>query len=263
MTFPLLASLILISAAGCGTIYSIGNNEPFPNIVYGGIHFVGHNALDLPFCMVADTVALPYTIPRSIYNSHHPEDRPKEDAPNTPATAPSTNAFPQLSRESYRSLVAFLRLRGITVGERNGDLLLPANAQCERALIDYLQMLGETLRVIDENIINLDTIADATGANNPYRSRSVLLDSSGSWKIVKDDFPPPRHFDPGNPLAGKDGLVLQTDVSLSVENVKQTEARLECRTGAKALFEFETGWAESQSKPKPPTLIEVKLYRGE
>lgn len=89
----LLASLILISAAGCGTIYSIGHNEPFPNIVYGGMHYTGHEILDIPLCAIGDTVALPYTIPRSIYNSHHPEDRPKEDAPNTPATAPSKRIY--------------------------------------------------------------------------------------------------------------------------------------------------------------------------
>ena len=155
--------------------------------------------------------------------------------------------------------MAFLRLRGINVRERNGDLLLPANAQCERALIDYLQMVGETLRVIDENIVNVDTIADATGANNPYRSRSVLLDSSGNWKIVQDEFLLPRRFDPGNPLADKDGCVLKTDVSLAVERVKWTEARQHCRAAAKTLFEFETGWAESQSKSQPATLIKVKF----
>ncbi len=170
-----------------------------------------------------------------------------------------SDAIPQAPSESYRSLVAFLRLRGITVGERNGDLLLPANAQCERALIDYLQMLSVTLRVIDENINSVDTIADATGANNPYRSRRVVLDSSGSWVVMTDDHPLPKRYDPAHPLADKDGYVLKTDVFLAVEKVKRTEAQLKCRTAARSLFEFETGLAESQSKPKPPTLIEVRF----
>ncbi len=239
-TVLLLASLILSSAAGCGTMYSIGHNEPFPNIVYGGLRYTGHEILDIPLCAVADTVALPYTIPRSIYNSHHPEDKPKEDASDTPATVPSTNAIPQAPSESYRSLVAFLRLRGITVGQRNGELLLPANAHCERALIDYLQMLGETLRVIDENISNVDTIADASGANNPYRSRSLLLDSSGNWKIVQDELPLPRYFDPAHPLADKDGYMQKTNVNISIEKAKEVATRKECRTAAQVLFEFDT-----------------------
>ena|SRR5690242_5376618 len=92
-SFLLLTPLILTCAVGCGTIYSIGNNEPFPNIVYGGVHYVGHNILDLPLCVAADTVALPYTIPRSIYNSHHPEDRPKDEQPE-PTTMPGGNTLP-------------------------------------------------------------------------------------------------------------------------------------------------------------------------
>jgi len=76
----LLAPLVLTSAAGCGTIYSISNNEPFPNIIYGGTRCTGHEVLDIPLSMAADTIALPYTIPRSIYNSQHPEDKPKGDA---------------------------------------------------------------------------------------------------------------------------------------------------------------------------------------
>ena len=82
----LLAISIILACpfiAGCGTILAVTQNIPFPNQIYGGsLHGPwagGHNVLDLPFSLIADTIVLPYTIPRTIYNCHHPEDMPKTD----------------------------------------------------------------------------------------------------------------------------------------------------------------------------------------
>ena len=94
--------LLLLSCGGCGTGYSIESNEPFPNIIYGGtrsdlasahLSFVA----DVPFSLVADTVVLPYTIPRSIYNANHPEEKPQYDELGSrieakPTTAPAPQA---------------------------------------------------------------------------------------------------------------------------------------------------------------------------
>jgi hypothetical protein len=74
--------VLLFSASGCfvATAGSIYENEPYPNIVYGGTRFEAGNVhgglLNVPACVVADTVCLPYTIPRSIYNSEHPGGNP-------------------------------------------------------------------------------------------------------------------------------------------------------------------------------------------
>jgi uncharacterized protein YceK len=70
--------------SGCGTMASIEQDEPYPNIVYGGLRnelnpVSPHTCLDIPFSTVADTLVLPYTIPRSIHNHQHPEDRPVYD----------------------------------------------------------------------------------------------------------------------------------------------------------------------------------------
>jgi len=70
--------VFLLSQAGCGTLASIGYDDPYPNIVYGGVRrelapLSPHTCLDIPLSAVADTIVLPYTIPRSIFNSKHPE----------------------------------------------------------------------------------------------------------------------------------------------------------------------------------------------
>jgi uncharacterized protein YceK len=82
-----LLSILLLSG-GCGTVASISRNDFYPNIVYGGVRrdlqppgtdVIGPNLpslLDLPLSAVADTLAVPYTIPRSVYNSCHPKDAP-------------------------------------------------------------------------------------------------------------------------------------------------------------------------------------------
>ena len=56
---------------------SISENEPFPNIVYGGTRLTlnSHEAALAPIAFVLDTLALPYTIPKTLYNNNHPENR--------------------------------------------------------------------------------------------------------------------------------------------------------------------------------------------
>lgn len=74
-----IASTLSLVLSGCGTIESLRSNEPFPNVVYGGTYLSLHGHVtqfDAPFSLVADTVVLPYTIPRTIHNRHHPEDQP-------------------------------------------------------------------------------------------------------------------------------------------------------------------------------------------
>ena len=79
-------ALIAIFASGCGTIASVSENEPYPNIVFGGIRnelspINGHTMFDLPLSAVADTLVLPYTVPRSIYNANHPNGKPSTKEP--------------------------------------------------------------------------------------------------------------------------------------------------------------------------------------
>jgi uncharacterized protein YceK len=84
LVFTLVAIFLLQAASGCGTIASIDQNEPFPDIVYGGVQnelspVSPHTVLDIPFSAIADTIVLPYTIPQSFYNEDHPEEKPTYD----------------------------------------------------------------------------------------------------------------------------------------------------------------------------------------
>jgi len=81
-------ALVIVSSlllSGCGTIWALSNNEQWPNQIYAGTRAsaTGHSTqLDVPFSLIADTLVLPYTIPRTIYNfSRSPDAVPgKEQA---------------------------------------------------------------------------------------------------------------------------------------------------------------------------------------
>jgi uncharacterized protein YceK len=82
---PLLIALLLIS--GCGTAGTLNAKSGQTNLVYSGVReethpLSPHTFLDLPFSLVADTVVLPYTIPRTVYIQSHPAtqsiERPTE-----------------------------------------------------------------------------------------------------------------------------------------------------------------------------------------
>lgn len=75
---------VCFGAGGCGTAHAVASNSPFPNQIYGGVRCELNepNVLtfyDIPFSAVADTLVLPYTIPRTLYNCAHPECRPRYD----------------------------------------------------------------------------------------------------------------------------------------------------------------------------------------
>jgi uncharacterized protein YceK len=89
--YAIATALALFISGGCGTITSLQTNEPFPNVIYGGTYLSlqGHaTILDVPFSAVADTLVLPYTIPRTIYNCNHPEEPPNEDTTSEVRTQP-------------------------------------------------------------------------------------------------------------------------------------------------------------------------------
>jgi uncharacterized protein YceK len=64
--------------SGCGTIITLEEDSSFDcrgNLIYAGtvrsIENRGHTLLDIPFSFVLDTLVLPYTIPKSIWNYYH------------------------------------------------------------------------------------------------------------------------------------------------------------------------------------------------
>jgi uncharacterized protein YceK len=76
LTVPFLVVLIV---SGCGTIITLQEDAEFDcraNIVYLGtrrtVANVAHTWPDIPFSLVADTLVLPYTVPKTIWNYYHP-----------------------------------------------------------------------------------------------------------------------------------------------------------------------------------------------
>ncbi len=67
--------IVLCCTTGCGTVHTLGNNATWPNQVYAGMRAAAGGfltQLDVPFSLVADTLVLPYTIPRTVYNQKPP-----------------------------------------------------------------------------------------------------------------------------------------------------------------------------------------------
>ncbi len=88
--------------AGCATRTTLREDETKNKIYSGTIRHCDltgwyDTVYDLPFSFVADTVILPYTIPKTIYNYHSEE---QEEAPsqaeNTKLNKPNQNMEPML-----------------------------------------------------------------------------------------------------------------------------------------------------------------------
>jgi uncharacterized protein YceK len=81
---PVLAVpfLFVLMVNGCGTIVTLQEDSEFDcrtNLIYSGtirtVENVGHTWPDIPFSFVVDTIVLPYTVPKTIWNYFHPRTR--------------------------------------------------------------------------------------------------------------------------------------------------------------------------------------------
>lgn len=70
----LLPAALALALSGCGTLANTFEDEP-KNKIYVGVRqdltewtFIHGGFLDLPFSFVADTILLPYTVPKTIAN---------------------------------------------------------------------------------------------------------------------------------------------------------------------------------------------------
>jgi len=71
----LFLMIFVLLTYGCGTMITIGEDKQWPNQIYAGTRAAAYGShgtqIDVPFSLVTDTVVLPYTIPRTIYNYTH------------------------------------------------------------------------------------------------------------------------------------------------------------------------------------------------
>lgn len=93
---------------------------------------------------------------------------------------------------------------------------------------------GDRLRVVAENLANVDSTGDTPGAT-PYQRRTitfrnVLDEQLGIDKVVTsgygvDKSPFKKKYEPGNPAADKQGYVLYPNVDSIIEMVDMHEAQ--------------------------------------
>src|SRR5215831_10162806 len=77
--------LFVLMVNGCGTIFTLQEDSEYDcrsNLIYSGTIRTVKNALhtlfDIPFSFVLDTIVLPYTVPKTIWNYFHPRTRDGE-----------------------------------------------------------------------------------------------------------------------------------------------------------------------------------------
>lgn len=77
-----LTLILLVSTVSCSTIYTVRERYPRNKVFSGTIADFGNpwwfwhgGVFDWPFSFIADTVLLPYTIPRTLINYSQPGDK--------------------------------------------------------------------------------------------------------------------------------------------------------------------------------------------
>jgi flagellar basal-body rod protein FlgC len=107
-----------------------------------------------------------------------------------------------------------------------------------------MRVQGERLRVIAENLANVDSVGETPGAD-PYRRKTLTfrnqLDREMGVDMVKvakvgtdqSDFR--KKYDPGNPAADKDGYVSLPNVNALVEMTDMREAQRSYEANLKVI----------------------------
>jgi uncharacterized protein YceK len=85
ISFLPLALFLALALSGCATMAGTFEAEP-PNKIYIGVRqdltewtLIHGGFLDLPFSFIADTILLPYTIPKTIANYAADDHEPVSD----------------------------------------------------------------------------------------------------------------------------------------------------------------------------------------
>lgn len=103
---------------------------------------------------------------------------------------------------------------------------------------------GERLRVIAENLANVDSVGETAGAD-PYRrkvitfknqlDRAMGVDTVRVSKVGTDPSDFRKKYDPGNPAADKDGYVSLPNVNALVEMTDMREAQRSYEANLKVI----------------------------
>jgi flagellar basal-body rod protein FlgC len=107
-----------------------------------------------------------------------------------------------------------------------------------------MRVQGERLRVISENIANVDSVSEAPGGD-PYRRKTITfqnaLDREMGVNLVKvkkvglDPSEFTRKYDPNNPAADKSGYVKLPNVNALIEMNDMREAQRSYEANLKVI----------------------------
>ncbi len=107
-----------------------------------------------------------------------------------------------------------------------------------------MRVQGERLRVIAENIANVDSVGETPGAD-PYRrkvitfrnqlDREMGVDTVKVSKVGTDPSDFRKKYDPGNPAADQDGYVSLPNVNALVEMTDMREAQRSYEANLKVI----------------------------
>jgi len=107
-----------------------------------------------------------------------------------------------------------------------------------------MRVQGERLRVIAENLANVDSVGETAGAD-PYRRKTITfrnqldremgVDMVRVSKLGTDPSDFKKKYEPGNPAADKDGYVSLPNVNALVEMTDMREAQRSYEANLKVI----------------------------
>ena len=108
-----------------------------------------------------------------------------------------------------------------------------------------MQAQSDRLNTVASNLANIDSVTSATGES--YRAKQVLFEaapvtSNGAVgvkvkAVVEDNSPPIRKYEPGHPLADKEGYVTLPNIKLVDQMVNMISASRSYQTNVDVFNE--------------------------
>jgi len=154
-------------------------------------------------------------------------------AASTPA--PATVAVLHNADSAGRALADYLEARHVRVTKVGGETRLEASGECKAAVIRFMEIARLQLDVCATNIANMQTTRDAEGKASPYRRRIVSVGPDGEVRNSLDDSPFQKRYLPGHPDADAHGIVLYSNVDMSIEYANCLQATQAYELAAEVL----------------------------
>lgn len=177
-------------------------------------------------------------------------------------TSPTTLTL--LDCKANDPLVTCLKSQGVPVRvDEMGCLHLTNDQATVNALKRWLLVQRATMEIVATNLANQSTIGDADGNYAPYRRKIVQTFGNLIVRVVDDESPFRKRYEPGSRFADLDGNVSYPNVDTSVELIVAMEASRQYQLAEKLIQRFDRSTVTQPSIEQDRNVIEFDQMRRE